>query len=855
MNIAALLVISYALALTLAPSVRIHGTSEPFQIEHWLGVVVWVAAFSLINLQTKRRLPNRDPYILPIAAVLSGIGLMTIWRLYPGLGLRQTIWTAIAFMIVLLGFQFPHFLDNLRRYKYIWLVLGLILTGLTIFLGRNPNGSGPTLWLQIFGIYIQPSEPLKLLVIGYLAGYFADRFIMQRKSLQAALPLVIIMGMALLLLFLQRDLGTAIIFFLVFLAMLFSARDYKWLMWLTPVMIFAAAVAGYLTIDVVRLRINTWLNPFSDPSGSSYQVIQSMIAIAEGGIIGTGPGLGSPGLVPVSVSDFIFSAISEELGFLSAAFIILLFILLIYRGIKAASTAQTSFKKYLVLGIVYYFGIQSILIIGGNIGLLPLTGVTLPFVSYGGSSLLVSFVALMILLVVSDNAPKPTSPAVAGHKRISVIGMVLIGILILEITATSCLSFWFKSALVERAENPRWVIDDRYVLRGGILDRDDWTIAYSTGEPGAYYRASDYTPLSTIIGYTNGVYGQTGIEASMFSYLRGYEGHSQAAQFWNDLIYNQPLEGLDIRLTIDMDLQTTADSLLAESPGSIVLMNAESGEILVMASHPFFDPETLEEDWEDLINDEAAPLLNRTTQGLYPAGASLAPFILTVESDLTRQDPQESLSGLTGSLDCALAPGDELTWGSLVAGGCTDVQEALGERAGTAALLELYEGLGFYSEPELNLTVAEVAAAEITDTTAFYRGEESLSISPLQMAMAASALTHEGVLPVPRIVNSYQDPGGEWIALPKAGSSTQALSGEKAVEVTELLQDPDCPYWSVTANAQTEDGETITWFLAGTTADWQGQPLSLVIVLEADDPETAKNIGRHLIEQAIQYGN
>lgn len=856
MSIAALMVVAYALILTLASAVRNHEGSEAYEAEHWLGVAVWIAAFSLLNWQTKKRLPNRDPYLLPITAMLSGIGLMTIWRLYPSLGLRQTVWIAIASVIVFLGLQFPIFLDYLKRYKYIWLVLGLILTSLTIFLGSNPNDDGPTLWLKVLGIYVQPSEPLKLLMIGYLAGFFADRFTLKRKSIQGVLPTFIITGMALVLLFIQRDLGTASIFLLVFIAMLFSARDNKWLAWITPIIILCAAVIGYLTIDVVKLRIDSWLNPFLDPSGSSYQVVQSMIAIAEGGLFGAGPGLGSPTLIPVSVSDFIFSAIAEEMGFLAAAVIILLFVFLLYRGIKIASAAQNSFHKFLSLGLVYYFGIQSILIIGGNIGLLPLTGVTLPFVSYGGSSLMVSFGALMLLLIISHKNPSPTEPIAVKQNRISLISTILIAVLFVEILGTSFLSFWFKSSLVERAENPRWIIDDRYVLRGSILDRDDNTLVYSTGEIGDYYRVSNYTPLSTIIGYTNGTYGQTGIEASMFSYLRGYEGYSLGAQLWNDLIYNQPLEGLDIRLTIDLDLQETADTLLDDSVGSVILMNAESGEILAMASHPYFDPATLEEDWEDLINNEDGPLLNRATQGMYPAGGSLLPFIITTQTDLLEQTPEESLTDLTTDLTCALTlDEEEITWDSLVSNGCISVQEELGELIGTADLLELYENLGFYTEPDLNLTVAEAETADITDSTAFFRGEESVDVSPLQMVLAASALTNEGVLPVPRIVNGYQDPDGEWITLPKSGSSVQAISSEDAAEVVSLLEVSDYPYWAVTATAETEDGEPITWFLAGTTSDWQGQPISLVVVLESDDPETIESIGCALMEQAIHFSD
>ncbi len=852
--LAVLLIVIYALILTAAPAIRSHAGVEAFQFRHWLGVIVWMAALAFLHYQTKKTLPNRDPYLLPIIAALSGLGLMTIWRLYPNLGLRQTAWIAIGSLIAILGVKFSTFLDYLRRYKYIWLVLGLILTALTIIVGENPGGDGPRLWLQFIGVYFQPSEPLKLLLIVYLAGFFSDRLILKRQSIEYFLPIIFVTGIAVLLLIFQHDLGSAGIFLLIFLAMLYSAPSHKWITCLSPIIILIAAVLGYLFVDIVKIRIDTWLHPFIDPSGASYQVIQSMIAIAEGGLMGTGPGLGSPGLIPVSVSDFIYSAITEEMGFLGSSFIILLITLLIYRGVKIASLSQNSFHRYLSLGMVYYFGFQSILIIGGNIGLLPLTGVTLPFVSYGGSSLIVSFAAVVILLVISQNSSSIRQTCVDKSPRYVLVSSFLILALIIEILATSLLAFWFRSDLSARPENPRWVIEDRYVLRGGILDRDNRIIVQTIGEIGAYQRDSSYTPLYPIIGYTNGVYGQTGIESTMFDYLRGYEGYPYSDLFWKDLLYNQPPEGLNVRLTIDLDFQQIADDLLNHQMGAVILMNAKTGEILAMASHPYFDGVNLDEEWEILINDENAPLINRATQGLYPAGSSLMPFILTTQLELIQNtpDPAKRFSSLSGDVMCAQPIKEEITWKSLAANGCLSAQVELGTLTGITTLINLYKDLGFYTAPELRLEVAEVENDDITDEGSFLRGEQALNINPLQVALAASALTNQGVMPAPRIVNSYQDPGGNWVTLPKLGECHQALPNESAEEVISLLQVHGASYWGETAWAQTEDGNRITWFIAGTSSEWQGQPMVAVVVLEGDNPESAEEIGTTLIIEATR---
>ena len=346
MLLAALLLVAYALALTFAPAVRYHAGGERYVFTHWAGVAAWLLVFLLLHRQVSRKIPNRDPYILPITALLTGIGLMMIYRLYPAMGLRQSLWLLVAGLIIWLGLQFPDYLDYLHRYKYIWLVLGLLLTGLTILFGENPSGDGPALWLQLFGVHFQPSEPLKLLLIVYLAGYFTDQQSLRPRAAHTMLPTLIVIALAMVLLVSQKDLGAAIIFLFIYLAMLLTIKGQRWVLWTTPLLLLIAAVGGYLFIDIVRLRLTTWLNPFGDPSGASYQVVQSLIAIAEGGLFGTGPGLGSPSLVPVAVSDFIFAALAEETGFLGVLIIIILFIFLIYRSVKIAQIAEATFGRY-----------------------------------------------------------------------------------------------------------------------------------------------------------------------------------------------------------------------------------------------------------------------------------------------------------------------------------------------------------------------------------------------------------------------------------------------------------------------------------------------------------------------------
>ena len=850
--IAALLVLALATTLTISPAVRYHTGGEDYRWSHWLGVLGWFAVFTVLNRQSSRKLHHRDPYLLPIVAALTGIGLMMIWRLYPDLGLRQTIWLVLSGGVVFLGLEYPQVLTYLKKYKYIWLVLGLILVGLTIIFGQNPSGSGPALWLKVFDFYFQPSEPLKLLMVVYLAGFFTDRFILKKNKLAPIFPTLVVVVLALALLISQKDLGTAIIFLALYLLMLYSINGNRWVIWATPLVLLVAGTIGYLFIDIVHIRLSTWLHPFADPTGSSYQIIQSMIGIASGGTLGTGLGMGSPGLIPVAVSDFIYAAIGEELGLAGLLVVVGLIALLVYRAVKIANQSTDIFNRYLASGIAYYFGFQSILIIGGNIGLLPLTGVTLPFISYGGSSLLVSFIALAILLTINETPQERANTQPAPHNpKTNWSAIILVGFLVLEFLVSSLYGFWFKDDLIARPENPRWAIADRFVPLGDIVDRNGQVIVNSAGEIGEITRAAVYPALSPIVGYTNSIYGQTGIEASMYPYLRGLVAERDLKAAVLEWVNNQPPEGLDVRLTLDLGIQRTADDLLGDSRGAVVLMNAETGEILTMASHPYFNLETLEEDWASFSDEENGPLVNRATQGTYPIGSALFPFLLadqiTITSSFAR--PESILPSLSAGPQCATLP-LTLDWASIVTHGCANAQADLAAYTGLNPVQNLIQRLGLYSSPDLRLTVAQSAQTGVTDERTFFRGEDLL-VSPLQLAIAASSLSNDGTLPAPRIVIGYENQDNRWVTLPKLDSSSAAFTAAQADRLTTLLENDAALQWQATSTTETEEGEPITWFLAGSSANWQGQPFVVVVALEADAPEQAADLGLTLLNRAM----
>ncbi len=778
--------------LTLSPAVRERSWDVDYRLAHWVGFLCWVAIFSILHRAISKRLPESDPYLLPAAALLSGWGLLTVWRLDSAFGFRQTIWLAISAAAFFAALQTPpNPILALRRYKYVLLVGGLLITALTLFFGSNPMGAGPRLWLGCCGVYIQPSEPLKLLLTAYLAAYLADRAPFSVNALKGKsasglgweiiAPTLAVTGAALLLLVVQRDLGTASIFILLLAIVLFLAVGKKRVLSIALVSLSLALAVGYFFVSVIRIRVDGWLNPWNDPAGASYQIVQSLLAVANGGLLGRGLGIGSPLLVPVAISDFIFAAVAEEHGLLGALGLLAVMAIILTRGIIAALRAPDTFRRYLSAGATAYLGVQSLLIIGGNLRLLPLTGVTLPFVSYGGSSLLTSFAALYILITVSAHEDDEPAPLSDPKPYATLAGLLLLGLFVSALAG----AWWaiFRAPdLLSRTDNARRAIADRYVPRGNLLDRNNQPINVTQGESGSYYRAYLYPDLAPVTGYTQPVYGQAGLEASLDDYLRGYRGNPSSLIWWNHFLYGAPPPGLDVRLSLSLSLQSKADELLGKRAGALILMNAQTGEILAMASHPTYDPNRLDEEGDSLAQDKSSPLLNRAAQGLYPLGNFL-----------------DSL--LKGKAD--------------------------------------YRALRLFEAPKLNMPLDFGKARQ-----------EEPRVSPLQLSLIAAALSHDGIKPAPRIATALNSPAQGWVTLALQSEPIQIMSPETARQVSLNRMIKGKPYWRYTAEVKSRD-EKVVWLAAGTLPDWGGAPLALIVALEDDNAWAARSIGENLLDAAI----
>lgn len=407
--LAILFVSTNAISLSLVRAKRL-------DLAHLWPALVWIALVipAFILLQNLR--PKRDPLIFPVVTLLMGWGILLVQRLAVNFLPRQLLWVFLSLTALIIASIVPSNPQFLRRYRYTWLLGGLILLASTFIFGVNPSGnSSAQFWLRLPFIpiaYFQPSELLKLLLVVFFASYFAERDQLLSTDSQRTLlsslpylaPLLLMWGFCMLLLVWQRDLGAATIFFVLFVSLLYLATGEKRYVWGGFILLLGAALFAYFAFDVVTLRVDTWWNPWPESQDRAFQIVQSLHAIAAGGLFGQGIGQGSPGYIPVVHSDFAFAAIAEEWGMIGTFVVVGCFAVLISRGFRLAMSADHPFKRYLAAGITILFLAQTFLIMAGVTKLLPLTGVTLPFVSYGGSSLLVSGLMMGLLIYVSSEA-------------------------------------------------------------------------------------------------------------------------------------------------------------------------------------------------------------------------------------------------------------------------------------------------------------------------------------------------------------------------------------------------------------------------------------------------------------------
>jgi len=381
------------------------------------------ALYLAAHVIARLTVPQADPYLLPMAALLTAVGVTEIYRLDPDNAFRQGLWIVVgvaAFAGTLLALR--HDYRRLESYKYLFglTAIGLLVLPALPVIGHTVNGA--RLWVQLGGIQFQPGELAKIMLIVFLAGYLREkREVLAQGRLKDFGPLLAIWGAAMLVLVETNDLGSGLLYFGIFLAVLYVATARAWFAGAGLALFVAGAAVIYQAVPRVEERVSVWIDPWTDIHGSGYQITQSLFSIGNGGFAGQGLGKGvfattnGSDLIPFLHTDFIFSALAQELGLVGAAALMLVYMLFCLRGFRIALLAQDGFSKLLAVGLTFGFALQTFIIVGGVLRLIPLTGITLPFVSYGGSSVVANFILLAGLLLVSHRANSVAQIPMEGH--------------------------------------------------------------------------------------------------------------------------------------------------------------------------------------------------------------------------------------------------------------------------------------------------------------------------------------------------------------------------------------------------------------------------------------------------------
>jgi cell division protein FtsW (lipid II flippase)/cell division protein FtsI/penicillin-binding protein 2 len=761
-------------------------------------------AFAAAHVAARRFAPGADPALLPIAALLSGVGLAFVSRLDPKLAAAQTAWLLVGVACLAATLALVRSLERLARYKYTIMLIGLAMLLLPAIAGTEINGA--KLWLHVFGLSFQPAEIAKVLMVVFLAAYLSEfrevLSISTRKVAGFALPsarhlgpIVLMWFVSLIVLVAEKDLGSSLLFFGVFLVMVVVATG-RWSYVAVGTVLFAiGAVAAYFLFAHVRTRVDIWINPFADAAGKGYQLVQSLFSLAAGGVVGVGPGRGMPTRIPFVATDFIFSAIGEELGLLGGVAIVSAYLVFCLRGLATAVRARSDMAALTATGLVATIGLQTFVIVGGVTRLIPLTGITLPFISYGGSSVVTNFILLALLMRAGDDAPAEGSELVSSgqtgalgrlalsRRLIGVAWLVslLTGALVLNLTWVQAIE---ASSLNNDPRNTRNLEKELRAERGAILTKDGTVLARSVKRADGHYdRTYPAGSLAAhVTGYYSLRYGRTGIEAAENDVLAGHRTYATFSNVLDDAL-GRPAIGNDVVLTIDTRTQRAAEAALSGHRGAVVVLDPRTGAVLALASSPTYQPGKVDAQWATLSADPAAPLVDRAVSSVYPPGSTFKVVTLT----------RVLASGIAGPDTVLPAPavlsigGGQVTNFEGEGGGSASLAQAtrssintvfaqLGVKVGATALVDQARAYGFdKSIPfELNVAPSIMPAPESMTTweTAWAAVGQPVGASAvkgpvataLQMSLVAAGVADGGVVMRPYLLDHTEDASGHAIS-------------------------------------------------------------------------------------------
>ena len=851
-----LLLIAAAFPVTLLYAMYVVTTGAALSFQTLAVPLGLFAAFAAAHIGVRIFAPGADPAILPVVFTLSGIGITFVTRLQPDASLSQVIFLFLGVALMVGTLAVVKNLEVIKRYKYVLGIAGIILLVLPMFIGTEIYGS--KLWIKIGGFQFQPGEFAKVLIVLFLAGYLAEnrellsisnRTVLGIKfpRLRLLYPLFIVWGVCLLVVAFERDLGSALLFYTIFLIMLYVATGRVSYVIIGLALLAIGAFGMYQIMSHVQVRVAIWLDPFSDAQNLGYQIVQSLFSLADGGLAGVGIGKGMADIIPVVASDMIFAAIGEEMGLLGGSAVLLLFMLFAVRGLTTAARAKSDLAAFSAAGLTAAISFQAFTIVGGVTKLIPLTGVTLPFMSQGGSSLLASFVIVALLLRAGDEATgrsteianTSTDLATAGYRTTvrgshmrrpaldtpesGLLGRValanrltrtvflftaLFAVLIGNITYIQVIK---ASEYQDMPSNNHTINKARFIKRGSIITADGLTLAESIQQAdGTYARSYPNGNLAAhVVGYYSQQYGTMGIENTQNDTLTGSKDYSSWQNALNSLAgISEP--GNSVQLTIDSRIQRAAEQALAGRVGAIVALDPRNGAVLAWASAPTFDNTNIQAAIEAANASGGADtsMYDRATLALYTPGSTFK--VLTLASalenglatlDTTYDSPGRMEIGGADVVSIGERGHGKISLAKAFALSSNTVFGQVADGLGAEKLVATARAFGYGQQLGLDFTTAASVMPnpeEMTEWELAWAGAgqpvgqghtPGPQATVMQNALMAATIANNGIAMNPYVVSQILAPDGTVLKTTRGRSLGQAVSSGTAAQVKQAMLD------------------------------------------------------------------
>ncbi len=788
--------------------------------------------------------PRSNRLVLNHTAMLLSISFVILTRLSVTRSIRQFVIIAISMVVALIIPYFIKYIEFIKKCELIYVITGIAILGAVLVSGSISNGSKLT--FSIMGVSFQPSEFVKIIYVLFIAGMLSRARNFGHIALSAALAAIHV-----LILVFSKDLGSALIYFSVYIVLLFVAtRQFRY-MFLGIIGGSAASVAAYFMFAHVRVRVQAWLNPWTDINAKGYQIAQSLFGIGTGGWFGMGIDSGMPSSIPYVEQDFIFSAICEEYGVIFGICLIAICVNLFLEIVHIAKTSFEPFIKYSVYGLGIVYIVQLFLTIGGNSKFVPLTGVTLPLISYGGSSVLATLIMFAVIqgfyinkdyvsefydeyydydgyeqqydnsaydndaqyqyndnealqqdyaetFEIYDDDYEPNMTYYEPEPQINVVACIFSLLFVAISIYLAHFVHYDSPQVINNSYNAkRQDILAAQTIRGDIMSADGDVLATTlVGSDERFYPYENI--FAHAVGYADN--GRMGVEQSANIYL--VSSNISLNDKLQDALSDEKYMGNTVITTLDTDLQKAAYNALGAYDGAVIVTEPSTGKILAMVSKPDFNPNEIDNIWDSLINDtESSVLVNRVTQGLYPPGST---FKILTALEYIRENPSTYMSysfnctGQFTSGDNTIKCYHGATHGNIdftvsFAKSCNSSFANIGLSLDRASFLQTLGHLYFNTELPVDMIANKSAVAddiEDNDSSMIQTviGQGKTQITPLHLAMITSAIANGGTMMKPYMIDRVENANGELIKQFEPAKLGMPITSDEAAALDSLMK-------------------------------------------------------------------